>query len=56
MWAAGQGHLDVTQLLLARGADRSARGQAAIIARDMALQAGYPEIAELLASSTGVSK
>ena len=39
----------VERMLLARGADRSLRDDRGLMARDRALQAGYTEIAELLA-------
>lgn len=48
MYAARNGCTELTQLLLAAGADRSLRTPKGSIARDIALRYGHSEIAALL--------
>jgi ankyrin repeat protein len=47
-WAAENGHKAVVELLLAHGADLSARDHFNFTALDLALKAGHVESAELL--------
>ena len=48
MWAAGQGHAGAVKLLLSRRADRALRDARGLTAAQIALQAGYADLAALL--------
>jgi ankyrin repeat protein len=50
MWAAGQGKLDATRLLLARGARPDLRDDRGLTAADIARQAGQGAVAAALGS------
>jgi ankyrin repeat protein len=49
MWAAGQGQVEATQLLLARGARTDAKDDRGMTALDIARQAGHAIVVQALA-------
>jgi ankyrin repeat protein len=48
MWAAARGHVEVVRVLLASGADLSARTREGRTAIDIATQEGHDNVAALL--------
>ena len=48
MWAAGQGQVEATKLLLARGARTDLRDDRGLTAREIAAQAGHSAVVAVL--------